>query len=120
MLDPCQPSRQIRYQWRPVPFQLLLSLSQLELSLCKLMRMLEKLDGSAQSPSLSRQSRKLETLDGKPVRDLRQVRRFVFGRPLEEDVGDGDQRDAGDEEETAVESGQPQPRGAAWQSQPGR
>jgi len=41
------------------------------------------------------------------------MRRSVFGRPLKKDVGDGDQRDAGEEEEATVESSEPEPGGAA-------
>ena len=53
------------------------------------------------------------------MRDLRQVWRFVFGRPFKQAVGDGDQRGSGEEEEAAVESGEPEAGGAAGQSQPG-
>ena len=44
----------------------------------------------------------------------------VLRRPFEQDVGAGEQGDAGEEEEAAVEGGEPEPGGAAGQSQPRR
>ncbi len=61
---------------------------------------------------------RLETLDGDRVRDLGQGRRPVFGRPFKQGVGDRGQRGAGEQEQGAVQSGEPQPSGAARQSQP--
>ena len=118
MPDPCQLARHTQYQPGRSLRQLLISLPQLLLSLCQLMRMLDN-DGLALRQSLSRRTRKLEMLYGESVWDLRQMRRSVFGRPLKKDVGGGDQRDAGQEEQAAVESGEPKPGGAARQSQPG-
>ncbi len=116
-LDPCQLGRHTHYQPRPSLCQLMLSLSQFVLSLDQRKRMLERLDGV---PLADRVLAEGETpmLDRGSVRDRRQLRRLVFGRPLKKDVGDGDQRHAGEEEEAAVESGEPQAGGAAGQSQP--
>ena len=44
---------------------------------------------------------------------------LCIGRPFEQEVGAGERADAGDEEEAAVERGEPEPGGAAGQAQPG-
>jgi hypothetical protein len=72
---------------------------------------------------LPRQSRgqrrqRLETLDGGRVRDLGQGRRPVFGGPFKQGVGDRGQRGAGEQEQGAVQSGEPQPGGAAGPPRP--
>ncbi|HTW43592.1 MAG TPA: hypothetical protein VMD79_14900 [Solirubrobacteraceae bacterium] len=98
MLYPCQLSRQARDQPGPSLPQLQLRLSQLLLSLNQLRRTLENVNGTAIGRSVSRHKRKLEALDGAGVWDLRQVWRPVFGSALKEGVGDGEQREAGQQE----------------------
>jgi len=70
MLYPSQQSRHTQYQPRPSLCQLVLRLSQLQLSLCQLTRMLDN-DGLTLRQSLSRRNRKLEMLDGGSVRNRR-------------------------------------------------
>ena len=67
---------------------------------------------------LRQRGRKLELSDSGSARDLRYGRGSVFGRPFEKTIGDGDQCGAGEEEQGAVESGEPDPGGAAGPSQP--
>ena len=50
--------------------------------------------------------------------NLRKGGPFECGLPLEERVGDRDQRRAGDEEEAAVEGGEPEARRSAGQVRP--
>ena len=54
----------------------------------------------------------LKLLDGGSVRDLRQVRRLVLGRMLKEDVGDGDEDCAREEEDSARDGGEAEPSGS--------
>ncbi|HTU77886.1 MAG TPA: hypothetical protein VMF09_03930 [Solirubrobacteraceae bacterium] len=117
MLDPCQPTRHGERQPGRSLCQLVLSLPQFLLSLRQRIRIPDDKGLACGDGSLGK--RKLEMLDRGSVRDLREARRLVFGRPLEEDVGGCDQRDAGQEEEAAVQGREPEPGGASRQSQPG-
>src|SRR5580704_7952789 len=95
--------------------QLILVLGQLTLGLGQLI--LQQVELLRQS--LYQRGRKLEIADGGSMRDLRYGRRSVFGRTFKKDVGDGGQRGACKEEQATVERGEPDPGGAARQSQPG-
>ena len=89
--------------------------AQLLLSDCQLL--LGQVELSRQSSC--QRSRKLEILNGRSVRDLRYGRCSVFGRPFKQDIGHGYQHPPEEEEQDAVESGEPDPGGAARPSQPG-